>query len=87
MEIFTSQDALPVSTTPVENLPPVSTTLAANFANSFASVVGTGGKFVAGVNDIGCNLPPVSTTPVANLPLMSVTLVTNNGNNIRLLRT
>jgi hypothetical protein len=71
----------------VANLPPVSTTPAANFATSFTSVVDTGdkfatgvndagGKFAAGVNDTGGKLPPVSTTPAANLP--------NNGNNIRL---
>jgi hypothetical protein len=35
------------------NLPPVSTTLAANFSTSFASVVHNSGKFAAGVNDIG----------------------------------
>jgi hypothetical protein len=42
-------------------LPPLSTTLAANFATSFVSVVdtsgkygtGTGGKFAASVNDTG----------------------------------
>jgi hypothetical protein len=31
----------------------VSTTPAANFATSFASVVDTGGKFTTGVNDTG----------------------------------
>jgi hypothetical protein len=35
------------------NLPLLSTTLAANFATSFASVVDTGGKFATGVNDTG----------------------------------
>ena len=35
------------------NLPPVSTTPAANFATSFTSVVDTGGKFATGVNDTG----------------------------------
>jgi hypothetical protein len=70
------------------NLPLISTTAAANFATSFASVVDTGGKFATGVNDIGGkfaagvndtggNLPPVSTT---------MTPVANNWNNIRLLR-
>jgi hypothetical protein len=39
-EIFASQSAPPVSTTP-----------AANFATSFASVVDTGGKVATGVND------------------------------------
>ena len=63
---------------------PVSTTPAAKFATSFASVVDnggklatsvndTGGKFATSVTDAGGNLPPVSTTPAAN-----------NGNNIRL---
>jgi hypothetical protein len=37
----------------VENLPPVSTTPAANFATSFTSVVDTGDKFATGVNDTG----------------------------------
>jgi hypothetical protein len=49
----------------------VSTTPAANFANSFASVVDTGDNFAAGVNDTGGKfgkLPPVSKTPAANLP-------------------
>jgi hypothetical protein len=32
---------------------PVSTTPAANFVTSFASVVDTGGKFTTGVNDTG----------------------------------
>ncbi len=54
---------------------PVSTTLVANFATSFASVVDTGGIFAAGFNNTGINdtgagakfstggnLPPVSTT-------------------------
>ena len=41
-EIFASQGAPPVWTTPV-----------ANFANSFASVVDTGGKFATCVNDTG----------------------------------
>jgi hypothetical protein len=42
VEIFASQCAPPVSTTP-----------AANFSNSFTSVVDTGGKFATGVNDTG----------------------------------
>jgi hypothetical protein len=37
----------------VANLPPVSTTPAANFATSVTSVVDTGGKFATGVNDTG----------------------------------
>jgi hypothetical protein len=38
-------------------LPPVSTTPAAKFATSFASVVDTGGKFAPGINEfaIGVN--------------------------------
>jgi hypothetical protein len=55
----------------------VSTTLVANFATSFSSVVdtggkfatsvnNTGGKFATGVSDAGGILPPVLTTPVAN---------------------
>ncbi len=35
------------------NLPPVSTTPAANSATSFASVIDVGGKFATGVNDTG----------------------------------
>jgi hypothetical protein len=42
VEIFASQGAPPVSTTP-----------AANFATSFASVVDTSEKFATGVNDSG----------------------------------
>ncbi len=41
-EIFASQGAPPVSTTPV-----------ANFSTIFASVVDTGGKFATGVNNAG----------------------------------
>jgi hypothetical protein len=84
----------------VANLPPVSTTPAANFATSSPCVVDTGGKFAtgvndtgskfaagvndAGVNDAGGKLPVVSTTPAANLPPVSLTPVANNWNNIRL---
>jgi hypothetical protein len=75
---------LPVSTTPAANLPPESTTLAANFATSSPYVVDTGGKFATGVNHTGGKLPPVSTTPGANLPPVSLTPVANNWNNIRL---
>jgi hypothetical protein len=71
-EIFASQGAPPVSTTPVANLPPVSVTPVANISTIFASVVDTDGKFAAGVNyssgkfatgvnDAGGKLPPVST--------------------------
>jgi hypothetical protein len=48
-EIFASQGAPPVSTTPVANSPPVSATPAANLYTSFASVVDTDGKFATGV--------------------------------------
>ncbi len=41
-EIFVSQGAPPVSTTPVANFPTI-----------FANVVDTGGKFATGVNDAG----------------------------------
>jgi hypothetical protein len=62
LEIFASQGA-----------PPVSMTLAANFATSSAGVVDTGGKMTL-----------VSTTPAANLAPVSMTPVANNGTNIRL---
>jgi hypothetical protein len=52
-EIFASQGAPPVSTTPVANLPPASVTPVANFSTISASVVDTGGKFATGVNDTG----------------------------------
>jgi hypothetical protein len=54
--------------TPVENLPPVSTTQAELVAKFAAGVVHTGGKFAAGVVVTGGNLPPVSLTPVAISP-------------------
>jgi hypothetical protein len=43
-EIFTKEGAPQVSTTPVANLPPASTTLAANFAPGTAGDVDTGTK-------------------------------------------
>jgi hypothetical protein len=46
---------IPVSLTPVANLPPVSTTLAKLVAKFAAGVVDTGGKFAAGVIDTGSN--------------------------------
>ncbi len=52
-DIFASQGAPPVSTTPVANLPPVSATPVANFFTIFAGVVDTSGKFATGVNDTG----------------------------------
>jgi hypothetical protein len=84
VEIFASQGAPSVSTTPVANLPPVSATPVANFSTIFASFVDTGSKFAIVVNDTGGNLPQVSTTSAANLPPVSTTPVANNGNNIRL---
>ncbi len=65
-EIFASQGAPPVSTTPAANLPPVSTTAVVNFSTIFVSVVDTCG-----------NLPPVSTIPAANLPSVSTMPVAN----------
>ncbi len=44
---------LPVSVTPVANLPPVSTTLAKLVEKFAADVVYTGGNFAAGVVDAG----------------------------------
>ncbi len=37
-----------------QGVPPVSTTLVVNFYTGTGGVVGTGGKFAAGVNDSGC---------------------------------
>jgi hypothetical protein len=69
-EIFASQGAPLVSTTPVANLLPASATSAANFSIIFASVVDTGGKYrwkirhwcqrrvwqiATGINDTGSN--------------------------------
>jgi hypothetical protein len=71
LEIFGSQGALLMSTTPVVNLPLVSTTSAVNFATITESVTDTSAKFVSGVNKI----------PSANLPQVLLTPVTNNGNN------
>jgi hypothetical protein len=50
-DLFASQGAPPVSTTPAANLPPVSVTPVANISTIFASVVDTSGKFATGVND------------------------------------
>jgi hypothetical protein len=51
VEIFPRQGAPPVSTTPVVNLLPVSTTRVAKFSTFFPSAVDTDGKFATGVND------------------------------------
>ena len=84
-EIFASQGAPPVSTTPAANFA-TSSPCVVDTGGKFATGVNdTGGKFAAGVNDAGGKLPPVSTTPAANLPPVSLTPVANNGNNIRLL--
>jgi hypothetical protein len=65
---FASQGAPPVSTILVANLPLVSTTLAANFSTSFASVVDTGGKFATGINDTcGNQWEQLSKSKVYNL--------------------
>jgi hypothetical protein len=83
-EIFASQGAPPLSTTPVANFSSIFASVVDN-GGKFAGVVNdTGGKFATGVNDAGGNLPLVSTTPAANLPPVSLTSVANNGNNIRL---
>jgi hypothetical protein len=52
-----------------EKLPPVSTTPAANFATSFASVVDTGGKFATGVNDTSGLIKTRETVPLSMLRL------------------
>ncbi len=97
-EIFASQGAPLVSTTPaanlplvsttratpVANLPPVSATPVANFSTIFASVVDTGGKFATGVNDTGGNFATGVNDAGGKLPPVSLTPVANNGNNIRL---
>jgi hypothetical protein len=71
--------------------PPVSTTLAANFATGTIGVVDIGGKFATGVKDTGgkfatrvsdtCGkLPLISTTAAVNLPPVSTTAVANTVN-------
>jgi hypothetical protein len=62
-EIFASQGATA----------PVSTTPAANFATSFASVVDTGGKFATSVNDTGGKF--AGRTTAANLPPVSISTI------------
>jgi hypothetical protein len=52
--------------TPAANLPPVSTTPAANFYTSFAHVVDTCDKFATGVNYLDSKFATVSKMPVAN---------------------
>ena len=85
-EIFASQGAPPVSTTPVANVSTIFASVVDTSGKFATGVNDTGGKFATGVNDAGGKLPPVSTTPAANLPLVSMAPVANNGNNIRLLR-
>ncbi len=70
-EIFSSQGAPPVSTTP-----------AANFSTNFASFVDTPvANFATGVNNTGGKFPPVSVAPAANLPPVYTTPVVNKGHN------
>jgi hypothetical protein len=89
-EIFASQGAPQVSTTPV-------LTSVANFSTIFASIVDTGGKFATcfndttgkfatGINNAGGKLPncQLSLTLAANLPPVQTTLVANNGNNYQI---
>ncbi len=83
-EIFASQGAPPVSTTPVANFSTIFASVVDNGGKFAAGVNDTGGKFATGVNDAGGKLPPVSTTPAANVPPVALTPVANNGNNIRL---
>ncbi len=64
----------------------MSTTPAATFATSLASVFDTSGKFATGVNDTGGKLAAGISDTGGNLPPVSTTPVANNGNNIRLLR-
>jgi hypothetical protein len=54
VEIFTSQGAPPVSTTPVANLPQVSI----HQWQIAAGINDTGGKFVTGINDTGGKFCP-----------------------------
>jgi hypothetical protein len=54
-------------------VPPVSTTPAANFATSFASVVDTGGKLATGVNDTGFSAGVKDTG--GNLPMTPVEIM------------
>jgi hypothetical protein len=83
-EIFASQGAPLVSTTPVANLPPVSATPVANFSTIFASVVDTGGKFATGDNDTGGKFATGVNGAGGKLPPVSATPAAHNGNNIRL---
>jgi hypothetical protein len=57
----------------VANLPPVSTTPAANFATSSAGVVDTGGKFATSVNDTGSKIATGVNYAGGNLPLVLAT--------------
>jgi hypothetical protein len=70
VEIFAISDTggkfAGVTTTLVENLPPISTTPSANFANGTTGVIDTGGKFQIESRKLAVNLPPVSSTPVVN---------------------
>ncbi len=63
---------LPVSLTPVANLPSVSTTIAKLEAKFVAGVIDPGGKLPPVSLTLAANLLPVSLTPVANLPPVSL---------------
>jgi hypothetical protein len=87
-EIFASQGAPPVSstpaaklppvsTTPVANLPPVSAIPVANFSTIFAIVVDAGGKFAAGVNDTGGKFATGVNDAGGKLPPVSTTKAAN----------
>jgi hypothetical protein len=84
LEIFSSQGAPPLSTTPVANFSTIFASVVDNGGKFATGVNDTSGKFANGVNDAGGKLPPVSRTLAANLPPVSLTPVANTGNNIRL---
>jgi hypothetical protein len=72
-EIFASQGAPPVSTTPAAKLPPVPTTPVANLPPVSQIFTPFSLELLIPV----ANLPPVSTIPAANLPPVSTTPVAN----------
>jgi hypothetical protein len=57
--VDTASNLLPVSLTPVANLPPESTAQGELVAKFAAGVIDTDGKFAVGIVDTGGNLPPV----------------------------
>jgi hypothetical protein len=70
-----------VSTTPLTNLSPVSTTPAIYLFHGFSmigGVVDTGDKFITCVVDTADQFSPVTTTLVINLSQVSMTLLSND---------